>query len=131
MECPECGDEALPFVVPPELREHVPSSPESVAICPTCLSLEPSENGGTELTDFSTVSDALPDDRETAAAMVLATALMSSLARNRRHIEALFDHVEATGVDPLLVLDRLADDPDLRPPFNIDRRREQLLQLRD
>jgi hypothetical protein len=131
MECSECGGEALPFAVPADLREHVPDEPESVAVCTDCLALDPVSDAETELNDFSTVSDALPDDRDVAAAMVLATALMSSLARNRQRIEALFDRVEAAGVDPMLVLDRLDDDPDLRPPFDLERRRDQLLQLRE
>lgn len=131
MECSHCGGDALPFAVPAELREHVPDTPESVTVCTDCLALEPASDVETELTDFSTVSDELPDDRDVAAAMVIATALMSSLARNRQRIEGLFDFVEAAGVDPMLVLDRLAADPDVRPPFNLERRRDQLLQLRE
>ncbi|WP_458207485.1 DUF6276 family protein [Haladaptatus sp. NG-SE-30] len=130
MNCPECGEERLPFAVPPELHEHVPSESASVLICTRCLALDPIENPETELTDFTRVSDALPDDRETAAAMAIATALLSSLALYRQRIDALFDRVEQAGVDPLLVLDRLADDPELDPHFDIASRRRQLLQLR-
>ncbi|WP_458186512.1 DUF6276 family protein [Haladaptatus sp. NG-WS-4] len=131
MNCPECGEERLPFAVPPELREHLPSEPASVLICPHCLSLDPLDDPATELTDFTRISDELPDDNEAAAAMVLATALLSSLALHRQRIDALFDRVERAGTDPLLVLDRLADDPELEPNFHIESRRRQLLQLRD
>ncbi|WP_227375144.1 DUF6276 family protein [Haladaptatus halobius] len=130
MNCPECGDDRLPFAVPPDLREHVPSEPASVFICPRCLSLDPVENPETELTDFSRISDVLPDDGEAAAAMALAAALLSSLALHRRRIDPLLDRVERAGIDPLLVLDRLADDPELEPNFDIESRRRQLLQLR-
>lgn len=131
MTCPECGEERLPFSVPSELREHLPGEPASVLLCPHCLQLDPVEEPETELTDFTTISDALPEGRDTAAAMALATALLSSLALHRQGIDALFDRVEAAGTDPLLVLDRLAADPDLEPNFDIESRRRKLLQLRD
>lgn len=131
MDCTECGGERLPIAVPPDLRHQLPDDSELVTVCAHCLDLRPTENLTTELTDFATISDALPDDREVAAAMVVATALLSSLARNRQRIDALLERVEAAGVDPLLVLDRLAADPGVEPNFDIERRRRQLLQLRE
>jgi hypothetical protein len=131
MECPECGGDRQPFAVPPELRADLPNEPASVLLCTRCLAFEPVENPDTELANFATISDALPDQREPAAAMALATALLFSIALYRQHIDALFDRVEAAGIDPLLVLDRLADDPELHPDFDIESRRQQLLQLRD
>lgn len=131
MECPECGGERLPFAVPSELREDVPDRPAFVLICTDCLAFEPVDDPETAHSDFASISDELPDETETAAAMALATALLSSLALNRQHIDSLFDYIESHGVDPLLVLDRLADDPELRPAFDIESRRRQLLQLRD
>ncbi|WP_435156020.1 DUF6276 family protein [Haladaptatus sp. DFWS20] len=131
MMCSECGEERLPFAVPSELREHVPGEPASVLLCPHCLQLDPVKELETELTDFTVISDALPEERDAAAAMALATALLSSLALHRQGIDALLDRVEAAGVDPLLVLDRLAADPELEPNFDIESRRRQLLQLRE
>ncbi|WP_049969146.1 DUF6276 family protein [Haladaptatus cibarius] len=131
MTCPDCGEERLPFTVPSALREDVPGKPSSVLLCPHCLQLESVENPDAELTDFTTISDVLPKEKDAAAAMAIATALLSSLALHRQHIDALLDRVEAAGVDPLLVLDRLADDPELEPNFDIESRRRQLLQLRE
>lgn len=131
MECPECGGDRRYFAVPPKIRSDLPNEPASVLLCTRCLAFESVTDPDTELSNFATISDALPDQGESAAAMVLATALLSSLALYRQHVDALFDHVEAAGVDPLLVLDRLADDPDIHPDFDIESRRQQLLQLRD
>jgi Family of unknown function (DUF6276) len=131
MDCPDCDGERLPFAVPSELRADLPNEPATVLLCMRCLTFEPVDDPDAEPSDFATVSDALPDRREPAAAMALATALLSSLALNRQHINALFDHVEAAGIDPLLVLDRLAADPEIHPNFDIESRRRQLLQLRD
>ncbi|WP_266079493.1 DUF6276 family protein [Haladaptatus caseinilyticus] len=131
MTCPECGDERLPFTVPSELREYVPSEPASVLLCPHCLHLDPTEDVEAELADFTRISSTLPEDRDVAAAMILATALLSSLALHRQRIDALLDRVEAAGIDPLLALDRLAADSELEPNFDIESRRQQLLQLRD
>jgi len=131
MECPECDGERSPFAVPSELRADLPNEPAFVLLCTRCLAFEPVADPDTEPSNFATISDALPDHGDSAAAMVLATTLLSSLALNRQHIDALFDRVEAAGVDPLLVLDRLADDPEIHPDFDIESRRQQLLQLRD
>ncbi|MGA9402498.1 DUF6276 family protein [Haladaptatus sp.] len=131
MECPECDGERRSFAVPSELRETVPFRSDSVLLCTRCLAFEPTDDPEAEPSNYATISDELPDDPNTAAAMALATAFLSSLALHRQHIDALFDYVEANGVDPLLVLDRLADDPELQPNFDIESRRQQLLQLRD
>ncbi len=131
MTCPECGEERSPFGIPTQLREHVPGEAASVLMCPHCLQLDPVENPETELSDFTVISDELPEKVDVAAAMVLATAFLSSLALHRQRIDALFDYVESEGIDPLLMLDRLADDPKLQPNFDIESRRQQLLQLRD
>ncbi len=130
MECPECDGERQPFTVPSELREDVPFQSVSVLLCTRCLAFEPIDNPETELSNYTVISDELPDDQSTAAAMALATAFLSSLALHRQYINALLDYVEANGVDPLLVLDRLAADPELHPRFDIELRRRQLLQLR-
>ncbi|ODR79485.1 hypothetical protein BG842_05665 [Haladaptatus sp. W1] len=131
MKCPECGGERRTFAVPSELRADVPDRPSSILLCTRCLAFEPVENPDVEPSNFAMISDDLPDEPAAAAGMVLATVLLSSLALYRQHVDALFDRVEAAGVDPLLVLDRLAADPNLDPNFDIESRRRQLLQLRD
>jgi len=49
--------------------------------------------------------------------------------RHRAEIMALYEEVERAGVDPLLVLDRLARDPDVRTDIDLAGRRRQLEQL--
>lgn len=130
MDCPNCGAELYRFAVPPDLHEHLPEKSANVGVCTRCLRLEPAD-GGTDDPDFSSVSDALPDRREPATAVVLAVGLLSSLAMNRDRIAALLERAERAGVDPLLVIDRLAADPSLDPEIDLERRRAQLLQLLD
>lgn len=130
MDCPNCGAELYSFSVPEDLRELLHEGSAYAGVCPNCLHLAPTD-GGTDDPDFSTVSDALPERREPATAVVLGVGLLSSLALNRDRILALFERAERAGVDPLLVLDRLAADPSLDPEVDIERRRTQLLQLMD
>lgn len=131
MNCPNCGASMRAFSVPTDMRDHLPDGREHAATCPRCLHLEPADEGPAAEPDWSELSDALPDDDHAATAMVLAVGLLASLALNRSRIVALLEHVERAGVDPFLVLDRLAADPNLSPEVDIDRRRSQLLQMMD
>ncbi|WP_134668435.1 DUF6276 family protein [Halorussus marinus] len=128
MTCPNCGIERLAFAVPTDLREHLPDDAERVAICPRCLDLAPVEDAPADLPDFAGISDAVPDG-EAGATMALAIGLLDSLALYRSEIGALLERVERAGTDPLLVVDRLAADPDVEPRFDLDRRRTQIEQL--
>ena len=130
MDCPNCGTDLYRFAVPVDLRGHLPEGSAHVGVCPRCLHLEPADEG-TDDPEFDRISDALPDRREPATAVVLAVGLLSSLAMNRDRIAALLDHAERAGVDPLLAMDRLAADPSLDPEIDLERRRMQLLQLLD
>lgn len=130
MDCLNCGTPLYAFSVPDDLREHLPERSAAVGVCPTCLHLEPADEG-TDDPDFDAISGALPDRREPAAAVLLAVGLLSSLALNRERIAALIERAERAGVDPLLVIDRLAADPSLDPEVDLERRRTQLLQLLD
>jgi hypothetical protein len=112
------------YQVPFDLRSHVET--DHAATCTRCLAGHPAEAGGEP--DFSTISDEFPDGTA-GAAMALALGKLDSLALNRDDIEALFAAVEAAGVDPLLVLDRLATQGNVRLHFDVDRRRRQLEQL--
>jgi hypothetical protein len=129
MDCPHCGVPTVDFAVPESLRSHAPGESDVAAICPVCLRVMPIKSGSCA-PDFDGFDDSVPDG-ETGVAMALALGLLDSLALNRRSIEALVEHVERGGADPLLVLDRLAASDGVRPHFDLDRRREQLLQLLD
>jgi hypothetical protein len=129
MDCPHCGVPTVDFAVPESLRPHAPAASEAAAICPVCLRVAP-VGSGAPAPDFSALDDSVPDG-EAGVAMALALGLLDSLALNRRSIEALVERVERGGADPLLVLDRLDANGDVRPHFDLDRRRAQLLQLLD
>ena len=124
MECERCGGPMTRYQVPFDLRSHVET--DHAATCTRCLAGHPAEAGGEP--DFSAISDEFPDGTA-GAAMALALGKLDSLALNRDDIEALFAAVEAAGVDPLLVLDRLATQGNVRLHFDADRRRRQLEQL--
>ncbi|PSQ37894.1 hypothetical protein BRD13_08260 [Halobacteriales archaeon SW_5_70_135] len=131
MECIECEGETTAFVVPEELRQHLPESASAAALCASCLTLQPPapEETRHEEPEFTRISEAFPPDPEAAVPMALAVGLLESLALNRSKIEHLLGHVEAAGHDPLLVLDRLADDGALDPVMDLAGRRRQLEQL--
>ena len=130
MTCSECGGEQLPFTVPEPLREYLRGDSARVAFCTHCLRLDPVEDAPAELPDFTAISDAFPNNPETAAALALAVGLLAdSLTLHRAEIESLLARVERAGTDPLLAIDYLATDPDLDPAFDWERRQVQLEQL--
>jgi len=131
MDCPHCGSELFSYPVPTDLQAYAPAETAHAATCRHCLHLEPvgPEDAPADLPDFTTLSDAFPEERPTAAAMALLVGLLSSLALHRTAIFALLERVERDGVDPLLVLDRLATDSTLDPETDLATRRTQLLQL--
>lgn len=135
MDCPDCGATTVAFEVPLDMREYVPGGEPTVALCTCCLRLHPVP--GVEATDrpgFTRIIDAFPGDEtpnDGAIAMALVVGLLDSFALYRREIESLIERVERAGVDPLLVLDRLAADPDTDPAADLRRRRGQLEQTLD
>ncbi len=124
MDCTHCGGPTTMYEVPLNLRDYVDE--EYVATCTRCLASQPAEFG--DEPDFSHVSDEFPEG-EAGAAMALALGMMDSLALNRSNIEGLLEAVESAGVDPLLVLDRLSSQGNIRLHFDVSRRRHQLEQL--
>lgn len=128
MTCPECNSEQVVFRVPADLREFLPEETEHVAICSSCLVLEPSESAAGESPDFGRISDSFPTG-DAGVAMALAVGLLDSLALYRSEISALLERVEREGTDALLVLDRLGGDPELDTHFDVQRRRTQAEQL--
>ncbi|NUB89656.1 hypothetical protein HTZ84_19815 [Haloterrigena sp. SYSU A558-1] len=129
MACTACSASTVVFSIPEEYREHAPGESPAGTLCTRCLNVDPEGGSPLEEPDFTRVSDAYPSDPDAAIPLALAVDLCSSLATNRTAIEALFDAVERAGTDPLLVLDRLIDDPDVEPTIDLERRRHQLEQL--
>jgi hypothetical protein len=103
MVCPECDGERLRASVPEELQEHAPGEGAEVVACTNCLQ---------------------------TWAPVLSVSLLSSVAHNEATLAAVFDAVEAAGADPRLVMERLADDADLAPVVDLERRLHQFEGLR-
>ena len=131
MDCPDCGGGTLPFPVPEEYRSLLPGEEPGAALCRRCLSLHPDPDPDPpgEPPEFQRVSDALPANPDAAVPMALAVGLLDSLALYRSEIGDLLAAVERAGTDPLLVLDRLARDPELDPAVDFAGRRRQLEQL--
>lgn len=131
MDCPDCEAATIGFEIPPELREYVPGEEAAATLCTRCLTLHPAPDAEARADpDFTAISSAFPRDEE-AIPMALVVGLLPSFALYRREIEALLERVERAGTDPLLVLDRLAAEPDTEPATELQRRRGHLEQLLD
>lgn len=129
MSCPNCGAPRIVFAVPEDLRAHVPEEPPAVALCTTCLAMEPADPAGAAAEpDLSRISDALPDG-EAATPLALALGQLDSLALYRGNIEALLGRAERAGADPLLLIDRLDAQGSVQARADLARRRHQLEQL--
>jgi hypothetical protein len=120
--------------VPGEYRDLLQEG-ETVSVCPTCLRIDSSDRQDDPATatpaELADISPAFPPDEDAAVPMVLAIGLLTSMALHRDAIDELLTAVEAEGVDPMLVLDRLQTDPHLDPAIDVSRRRRQLEQLRE
>lgn len=129
MDCPECGGRTLAFPVEPSLRACLPGEAPGAALCTRCLTMRPVQNPPDEAPDFTAISDAFPARDAAAVPMALLVGLLASLATYRDEIATLLERVERAGVDPLLVVDRLSEDPSLEPATDLGGRRRQLEQL--
>lgn len=129
MDCPECGAEVLSFPVDPSYREHLPGDEPGAAICSRCLALQPVSDPPADVPELTAISDAFPSGEDAAVPTALMLGLLSSLAIYRQEISALLEDAERAGVDPLLVVDRLADDPAVEPEADLRGRGRQLEQL--
>lgn len=126
MACPLCDGEQITFAVPESVRETVSS--DAVTLCTDCLSME--EGGEPDSNPaFGRIGTDFPTESGAAAPMALLVGLLDSLALHRAEITTLYEEVERAGVDPLLVLDRLARDPDIQTEIDLAGRRSQLEQL--
>ena len=131
MDCPACGSHRLPVPIDEPYRGYAPGDPSAVWICTHCLDTEPIEAGelAPETPDFTRISKGFPEDSEAGTAMVLMVLLIDSIAIYREELSELVERVERAGVDPVLVLERLSDDPSIEPRIDLERRRHQLVQL--
>jgi len=125
MPCSRCEATTVAVATPDSLLDVAPAA--AVLVCTRCLTVEPTDDGEAD-PDLDRISEALPDGDAGVAALLLVDKL-DSLALNRDDIEEVVAILEAEGVDPLLVLDRLAEQPDLDPVVAIGRRGHQLEQL--
>ena len=128
MDCPDCRAEMVAFAVPESLREQVPAGEAAVALCPDCLCLVPATDPPADPA-FERIHRRVPTDPGAAAPFALLLGLLDELALYRSELSALLETVERAGVDPLLVLARLAADPAFDPAVDLDARRRQLEQL--
>lgn len=128
MDCPDCGSETVAFAVPAEYREFLPGDEPGAALCTRCLTLRPVADPPEGTPDFGRVSDAVPEG-EAALPLALMLGLLDELALYRAEIGELLLAAERAGVDPLLVLDRLAADPEIDAAADLSGRRRQLEQL--
>jgi hypothetical protein len=129
MDCPDCGADTVTLPVDDRQRDLLPGEESGVALCARCLRIHPVADPPAETPDLQTVSDAFPANPDAAVPMALLVGLLDSLALYRSEIADLLVDVERAGTDPLLVLDRLAHDPDLDPAVDLAGRRTQLEQL--
>lgn len=127
MACPNCDAETVAFDVPAELRAHAPGEAPTVAICTRCLVLDRGAAGGAP--DFERIASDFPDG-DAGRAMALAVGLLvDSVALHRHSVSELFERVADDGVDPWLVLERLARAGSIDTDADLDRIRRQLEQL--
>jgi hypothetical protein len=131
MSCPVCDGDRVRFAVPTTLRPYAPDESAHAALCTGCLRVEPADarDGLTAAVDW----EPLPPG-EAGVATVLLLGLLDSLALRRADVEALVDHAEAAGGDPLLALDRLGAmtrSGEIDPSVDLERRAAQLRSLLD
>lgn len=127
--CSHCRADAVGITIPERIRDHARTDSPYASVCRVCLTVDLLEDEPTGNESLTIISDAFPDDEETAAMVAVVVGLLDSLALYRRDIQAVVDELEAAGVDALLVLERLAEDQSLTPSLDLDRRVHQLEQL--
>ncbi|PSQ42512.1 hypothetical protein BRD17_08400 [Halobacteriales archaeon SW_7_68_16] len=123
MTCADCEGRTLSLAVPESYREFADDA--TVTVCRTCLTVTSGGDGTDEPDD---VADAIPGG-DPGVGVCLLCGLLESVATNRAAIEGLVARMERDGVDVLLVLDRIAADPDLDPAIDVARRRRVVEQL--
>ena len=128
-QCPRCEEPRFTVDVPAELTAYTDAA--ALDCCPHCLTVAPSDPAAVDPNPpFETVIRRFPTGTEGVALFVLLD-MLDSLALNRGEIESLVDWLESNGVDLFLTVDRLVADPDIEPPYDLERRRDQLEELLD
>jgi hypothetical protein len=130
MTCPDCDGDRVALAVPPDYRRFAPDEAETVTVCPGCCRVTAGAADDATAGDPAALGD-WPPAGDPGVGVALLVALLDSLALERGRIEALVAQVERDGADPLLALDRLADDPATDPFVDLGRRRPQLRQFLD
>lgn len=128
MDCPACGTEMIAFGVPADVRDDAPG--DVSAICPACLDLAAADVADPD-PDFSRILESFPGGDSGAVMAVAVGLLVESLVLNRQRVVRLLERVQDAGVDPWLVLERLAASPTVRTDADLGRARRQLEQLLD
>ena len=129
MTCPNCGGDEVVFPVPDAVVRQVLADRFGATICAHCLRVSPADEAPEDYPDFSTVSEAFPDDGETSAVLAVLLALLDRLVLHREDADRVATEAERRGVDVLLFLDRVAADQSVDPELDVERRRDQLEQL--
>jgi hypothetical protein len=129
VSCSECGSDTIAAPVHSDLRRYLPDDRAGVVLCTRCLHVDPVDDPPAEIPNFQRVSTAFPADPELALPVVLILALLDSLALYRSELDEMAEIAEIRGVDTLLVLNRIADDPAIDPGIDLERRQQQLAQL--
>ena len=127
MDCPACATPTEPFAIPPDLRPYAPGEATAATLCPACLTLSRVDDEPVGEPSFAAF-DGFPDG-EAGVALALFVGLLESLALYRAELAELGERVERAGVDPLLVLERLAADPGVDATIDLERRLPQVEQL--
>jgi hypothetical protein len=127
MTCPDCGAETVLVPVPDAVTDAVGAP--TVRMCTRCLSMDPAEGTVDTPPNLSQISEAFPEEHDAAVPMAVLVGLLDSLALHRAAITTLYEQVERAGVDPLLVLDRLARDETIETEIDLAGRRRHLEQL--
>ncbi len=130
MRCSNCDSTVVSFMLDDSLRTHAPTDANAIGLCPRCLTLQELDDPTSvpDAPSFDRISASFPDGK-TAAPTALLLGLLDSLALNRSSIEALIERIESHGADPLLLLDRLANQGSVDPRWDVNRRQHQLEQL--
>ena len=128
-QCPRCAGPRFTADVPAELTAYTDAP--ALECCPRCLTVDPGDPAAVDPDPpFETVLRRFPTGTAGVALFLLLDKL-DSLALNRGEIESLVEWLESNGVDLFLTLDRLVADPEPEPPYDLQRRRDQLEALLD
>lgn len=117
------------FAVPERFRPSAPEVAAAAGLCPRCLVLTAVDDDASVDPDFERIIEGFPTGEEGASLALAIGLLVDSLVMHRTDIERLFDATSDAGVDPWLVLERLAIAGSVQPDADLFTLRQQLEQL--